>query len=217
MEFSPNRLTPFQREVLRAFFEREAGFFLTGGAALAGFHLGHRQTDDLDLFTLDDDAFERGPFVVEDAARALHAATTTRQQAPGFRRLVLTRDQHAVVVDLVRERVHQVAPEKLEIDGIRVDPPVEILANKLAAVAGRAEIRDVVDLMCLERTGLPLGPALVAAAEKDGGATPATLAWVLSQLQIGDGASLPGELAPVELRAYVADLIRRLRLAAAPG
>jgi hypothetical protein len=30
-------LSAWQREVLRAFFARERGFFLTGGAALAGF------------------------------------------------------------------------------------------------------------------------------------------------------------------------------------
>lgn len=49
--FAHSKLTDLQREVLDAFFQRERGFFLTGGAALAGFHLGHRTTDDLDLFT----------------------------------------------------------------------------------------------------------------------------------------------------------------------
>jgi hypothetical protein len=44
---APSKLTAFQREVLDAFFQRERGFFLTGGAALAGFHLGHRTTEDL--------------------------------------------------------------------------------------------------------------------------------------------------------------------------
>lgn len=48
----PSKLTALRREILDAFFQRERGFFLTGGAALAGFHLGHRTTDDLDLFTL---------------------------------------------------------------------------------------------------------------------------------------------------------------------
>jgi hypothetical protein len=32
---APSKLTAFQREVLDAFFQRERGFFLTGGAALA--------------------------------------------------------------------------------------------------------------------------------------------------------------------------------------
>ena len=55
---APSKLTALQRDVLDAFFQRERGFFLTGGAALAGFHLGHRATDDLDLFTRDAPAFD---------------------------------------------------------------------------------------------------------------------------------------------------------------
>src|SRR5687767_3419782 len=58
------RLTPLQKAVLRAFFARERGFHLTGGAALAGYYLGHRRTDDLDLFALDDAPFERGRHVL---------------------------------------------------------------------------------------------------------------------------------------------------------
>jgi hypothetical protein len=46
-----SKLSALQKDFLNAFFTREDRFFLTGGAALAGFHLGHRETDDLDLFT----------------------------------------------------------------------------------------------------------------------------------------------------------------------
>lgn len=45
-------LTKLQSEVLRRFFERRRDFFLTGGGALVGFHLRHRVTHDLDLFTV---------------------------------------------------------------------------------------------------------------------------------------------------------------------
>lgn len=47
----PNRLTALQRDLLASFFARDRRTFLTGDAALAGFHLGHRTTDDLELFT----------------------------------------------------------------------------------------------------------------------------------------------------------------------
>jgi hypothetical protein len=77
---APSKLTALQRDVLDAFFQRERGFFLTGGAALAGFHLGHRATDDLDLFTPQQAAFERGRFVLEDisAASLVGAAPSAR-------------------------------------------------------------------------------------------------------------------------------------------
>ena len=47
---SSNSLTPLQRELLHAFFERTQSFFLTGGGALIEFYLHHRDTKDLDLF-----------------------------------------------------------------------------------------------------------------------------------------------------------------------
>ncbi len=42
-------LSALQQELLVAFFDRTDLFFLTGGAALAGFDLKHRDTKDLDL------------------------------------------------------------------------------------------------------------------------------------------------------------------------
>lgn len=44
-------LSRLQRDLLREFFARSRGFALTGGGALVGFHLGHRTSQDLDLFT----------------------------------------------------------------------------------------------------------------------------------------------------------------------
>src|SRR5256885_8172390 len=89
--FAHSKLTELQREVLDAFFQRERGFFLTGGAALAGFHLGHRTTDDLDLFTVQQAAFERSRFVLADVAAAVGAVLDVRQDAPGVKRVVLSR------------------------------------------------------------------------------------------------------------------------------
>jgi len=210
-------LTPLQVETLHAFFEREAAFFLTGGAALAGFYLAHRATDDLDLFTVDDEAFRRGRSILADVATAVGGTVEIRQDTPRFVRSVITRNDTAVIVDLVRDQIAQVHPIKPVIDGIRVDPPDEILVNKLAAMVGRAEERDLVDVMCLEKSGLRVEDALPAALMKDGGCTPATLAWLLSEIVIPDGIVLPAATSAAELREYVASLIVRLRRAALPG
>jgi predicted nucleotidyltransferase component of viral defense system len=169
-----SKLTALQRDVLDAFFQRERGFFLTGGAALAGFHLGHRTTDDLDLFTPQGSAFERGRFVLTDVAAALGGELQVRQDAPGFKRLVLTRGDEGLVVDLVKDVSPQLHSEKLDRGNILIDPADEILANKLAALVGRAEERDLVDIMFLERAGYSIDAALPVALAKDGGCTPAT-------------------------------------------
>jgi hypothetical protein len=121
--------------VLEAFFRREQRFFLSGGAALAGFHLAHRRTH-----------------------------------------------------DLVHERAPQGPLPKQHIGNIQVDPPQEILANKLCVLLSRSELRDLVDVYALEGAGLRVEDALPMAEKKDAGLTPAQLAWVLSQIDL---ASLP--------------------------
>ena len=47
---SGDKLTALQWKILEALATIEPAFTLTGGAALAGVHLGHRTTRDLDLF-----------------------------------------------------------------------------------------------------------------------------------------------------------------------
>lgn len=209
-------LNNLQNEFLAEFFSRENHFYLTGGAALVGFYLGHRETLDLDLFTLENE-IESGFALVRDVAAALGAEIEPLQTAPDFRRVLVKRGDDAVVVDLVREYVFQLETEKREINGIRIDSPEEILANKLCALLSRSEIRDLVDVRELEKAGFDLENALAAAQKKDTGLTPAQLGWVLEQIRLGDDLVPPGSDSVAELRSYLFDLIRRLKRLAFPG
>ena len=111
----------------------------------------------------------------------------------------------------MRERPAQVFPDKPVIAGIRVDPAEEIMANKLCPLLAPAEVRDLVDLRALEQAGLGLQDALDAGTRKDRGLTPAQLAWVLSEIRIGDDAQIPGGVAVSDLREYLRQLIDRSR------
>ena len=108
-----------------------------------------------------------------------------------------------MIVDLVREHAAQVLPDKPVIAGIRVDPAEEIMANKLCPLLAPAEVRDLVDLRALEGASLSLRDALNAGARKDRGLTPAQLAWVLSEIRIGDDAQIPGGVAVSVLRQLI--------------
>ena len=89
-------LTSLQFEFLRRFFAASfaPAFFLTGGTALAGFHFGHRLSDDLDLFTQDDTALPAADPVVPRIAEALQCQITYARRAEYFRQFIMksTRD-----------------------------------------------------------------------------------------------------------------------------
>lgn len=186
-------LSDLQKDFLREFFRRENRFFLSGGAALVGFYFGHRETRELAFFTLEDE-IENGFRLVNEVAKALNASLEAIQTVPDFRRLLIRRGDEAVVVDLIREYVFQISPEKREINGIRIDPPEEILANKLCALLSRSEIRDLVDARELENAGFSLEIALSTAQKKDTGLTAGQLAWVLNQIKLGDDLTPPGDI-----------------------
>ena len=208
-------LNNLQNDFLCEFFMRETGFFLTGGAALVGFYFGHRNTEDLDLFTLENE-IEKGFSIVKDVANTLDATVEAIQTSPDFRRLLIKRTDESIVVDLVREYVFQIDRKKREINGIRIDSPEEIMANKLCALLSRSEIRDLIDLRELENAGFSLENALSAASLKDSGLTAAQLGWVLNQIKFGDDLSLPNGISVAELRIYLDNLIERLARFAFP-
>ncbi len=212
-----SKLTLLQDDFLAAFFQRESRFFLTGGAALSGFYLGHRETNDLDLFVLQD-VLDEGVAEVNEVSRELGGNVQPILTSPDFRRLLLRRGAETVVIDLVRDRVAQLVAEKDKavINGIRIDSPEEILANKLCALLSRAEVRDLVDACALETAGYRIEDAIPAAAKKDAGLTPAQLSWVLSQIHLGPDLTPAGGISRAELQQYLDDLVRRLARIAFP-
>lgn len=212
-----DRLTPFQRELLDAFFAQDVdGFYLTGGAALAGFHLGHRTTEDLDLFA-NEPILERGDRALRAAARSIGAEVDERVSEVDYKRRLVRRGDEALVVDLVHERTRQRIVPKPGHGRLRIDPPEEIVANKLCTLLSRAEPRDYVDVMLLDRAGFRVEDAIAFAQAKDGGVTPAQLRWVLGQVTIRDDARLPADVSVAELRAFVDELRERLARLAFPS
>ncbi len=209
--FSPaSRLTTLQRDLLLEFFAREQRFFLTGGAALAGFYLGHRETEDLDFFSGPGPDLADAVRAIEMAAEACGAQVSSLRTFPEFRRLLVARKDERCVVDLVIDRAPVVDAAKAVRGSIRVDTLREIAANKLCTVLNRSEAKDLVDLQHLLSEGIDLRQGLADAEWKDAGMNPATLAWILNQITIAPEARLPARVDPAALDAFRRELVRQL-------
>jgi hypothetical protein len=205
------RLTPLQRDLLDAFFARTQALFLTGGGTLVGFDFGHRTTDDLDLFGFPDVDLDEAEHTLADAARAANAQLESVSRHADFRRWLARRGAERCVVDLVRDRAPAIDTNKRASGTVRLDTRREITANKLAALVGRSEIRDLVDLKLLLDSGEPLERAVTDASTKDAGVDAATIAWALDGLRIAPTAHLPGGVDPVALDTFRTWLVKRLR------
>jgi len=139
---------------------------------------------------------------------------------PGFRRYQVEDGEESTLVDIVHESVPQIVPleEKPLRDGVRVDSIEDLVANKLCAVLGRSDVKDLVDLYFLSEFGLDVLDHLQAAYGKDGGMEPATLAFVLQQMPTDPrGLLLLRQVDTGTLAAFRDGLVARLLKLAWPG
>jgi outer membrane protein TolC len=98
------------------------------------------------------------------------------------------------------------------------DPPLpRESAETLSGVDARSRaLRARPDVLTALAEYAAAESALALASRKDGGLTPAQLAWVLSEIEIGDDADVPGGVSSAELRAFIAELQGRFARLAFP-
>lgn len=135
-------------------------FYLAGGTAVAAF-LGHRQSLDLDLFSLGAEV---------DLGALAHAARgeVPELEVVGMTDATLRVRVGAVPVDIVRYPYRLIdpltpGPQSFPVAGIR-----DLAAMKLAAIARRGLRRDFWDLWAILEDGLSLSDAMGAYTEKFG-------------------------------------------------
>lgn len=78
-------LGPLQADLLARLSAALPDFFLTGGSALAEFYLGHRRSEDLDLFTARVDAFADADAHVRQVAADSGIAVVVVRSSSFFR------------------------------------------------------------------------------------------------------------------------------------
>lgn len=213
---SGGRLSALQWRILELLSGLEPVWTLTGGGALAGIHLRHRTTRDLDLFWRQLDQLGSLPGEVRARLTAAGLDVVPIQTSSTFVRFRVNDPQEVCVVDLVADPGAPLeAPLRItagQAASIAVDTPHEILVNKLCALLSRSEIRDLQDVRELVEHGGDLERGLADAPRKDGGFSPLTLAWVLRSLpaeKLAAAAGLPQDQG-AELEKFKQRLVRIL-------
>lgn len=178
-------LTKLQEESLKIFFAQPIGesYFLTGGTALSGFYLHHRESIDLDLFTFETIEIESVRQVFEAIAAKAHLSLDHRVATEGYHKFFLTGKEEELKIDLVKE-------QKVHFGGIkafgkiRVDSVENIGSNKITAIFNRTEAKDFIDLyLILQKKLFTFQKLFQDAKKKDLGLNEFYLAHMLLEVK----------------------------------
>lgn len=164
-------LSKFQTEILRCLAShRDPESYVGGSTPLSRNTL--RYSGDIDVF------HDREERVAETAlmdGRALESAgytVTWLRQAPSIYTAQIGNGEEFTRLEWVADSDYRFFPAVAdEIFGF-VLHPVDLAINKAMAAVGRREVRDLVDLVTVHETVLPLGAIVWAAVDKSPGFTP---------------------------------------------
>ncbi len=173
-------LTRVQRRVATIVLAttRRWGFHLAGGAALVASNLSPRPTRDIDAFTAEKVDVARAGDAVADALRAAGFDVVVSRRSSGFVSMTVTAGRarrSQFEVDLGRDAI--VWPTTTTSLGPTLSPR-ELAANKVVALFGRVQTRDLADVHALAQH-FDLEAMLTDAAIKDSGFSRPVLAEMI--------------------------------------
>ena len=169
-------LTAFQKEVVAILAtNRHPESHLAGGSAINRADTSPRYSNDLDLFH---DVAERVAECAESDGKTLLArgfAVAWLLRQPGFFRSTVSRGADSLKVEWCADSAFRFFPAQPDADFGYCLHRADLATNKALALAGRAEIRDFLDILYLDSAYLSLAAMLWAACGKDEGFTPWSL------------------------------------------
>lgn len=187
-------LSPFHKKVLSVFasIEESQAFYFTGAMALAAYHLGHRVSEDIDVFCPTENLI---PVVAGKFTRALAQkgiGVQVTRSFGSFWEAVLKEGNHEIRFQLAYDSPFRLDELSVQ-DGLHVHSLNDLAAGKLLALFSRAEERDFIDVYCLVRDkGFTIEKLIELARRKDPGLDDYYLAIAFQQVErLPDD---PGEL-----------------------
>jgi predicted nucleotidyltransferase component of viral defense system len=146
-----------QEAILKNFSEVQDSqqFYLTGGTALSYFYLKHRQSNDLDFFTSEEEIILAFSGHLETRLKTKGFECLRQRGFHSFVELVVTFDQETTLIHLALDSAFRFEQTKTfpNFPDLRVDDLTDIASNKLLALFGRATLRDFIDVYFLINNG----------------------------------------------------------------
>jgi len=136
------KLYELQDEVLKVVFETENEFYLTGGTCLSRFYVEKRYSDDLDFFT---NQSPRYSFAIKNIKKALQNSfeVISEVESKDFTRFKI---DDLLQVDFVNDIAFRYKEPIVNEKNYLLDNIENILSNKITAVIGRDNPKDIFDI-----------------------------------------------------------------------
>ena len=140
-------LYQLQDEILKIIFAHEDMFYLTGGTCLGRFYHEKRYSDDLDFFADNEPRFN---LAVKNIKLILQKdyLIKTETDSKDFIRIKV---ENLLQIDFVNDRVFRFGELKFLEGGIILDNIENILANKITAIIGRDNPKDIFDVYLISK------------------------------------------------------------------
>jgi len=141
------KLYSLQDRVLDAVFGVEDEFYLTGGTALSRFFYAKRYSDDLDFFANNS---QRYSYALKNIISKLNDNFELKYEI-NSRDFTRVKIDSILQVDFVNDRVPRYKEPLILDNGYKIDNIENILSNKLTAVIGRDNPKDIFDIFLIDK------------------------------------------------------------------
>ena len=183
-KYYSDKLYPFQDEILKEIQTLDIDFYLSGGTALSRCFLGHRYSDDLDLFLNDHPNFKQQCEVVVKHLKKTPFPCTISMTGESFLRIFLKKNQLTLKIDFINDvAFHFGDLEKYDFFE-NVDNWRNILSNKICALS-RMEAKDYADILFIaEKYAFNWEDIITEAKEKDLWVEPIKVSKLLKEFPV---------------------------------
>ncbi len=143
-------LYALQDKVLKLVFSENTEFYLTGGTCLNRFFFEKRYSDDLDFFTFNSSTFFHSIAGIMKIFKDNNLYYKKIVDSKSFVRINIIEADIVLQIDFINDSVNRYG-DFIFINNYKLDNPLNILSNKITAILGRDNPKDIFDIYLISK------------------------------------------------------------------